>query len=174
MGTHQYEGSDREAMAPSNQDFLKLLHQQSPRHQQQQILAQEYPNYPPFKESNETHLSKFNLELPTMAPVDEICGLKSWGSRNYTSGKWGQSGGECGPIGSMGFGDMQSLSLSICPGSQSTSCVTLADCVPIDTKKRGSEKMDQKQISQRKSTDTFGQRTSLYRGVTRLFFFTVF
>ncbi|GMP46870.1 hypothetical protein CsSME_00014867 [Camellia sinensis var. sinensis] len=34
-------------------------------------------------------------------------------------------------------------------------------------KKRGSEKLDQKQVDHRKSIDAFGQRTSQYRGVTR-------
>lgn len=62
------------------------------------------------------------------------------------------------------------------PGSQSSSCVTgshqisptVTDSVVMDTKKRGSEKVEQKQIVHRKSLDTFGQRTSQYRGVTRL------
>lgn len=86
--------------------------------------------------------------------------------------------------GGTGYGDLQSLSLSMSPGSQS-SCVTAShqispaaaaavahhDCVAIlDTKKRGPEKVDQKQIVHRKSLDTFGQRTSQYRGVTRLVF----
>ncbi|GFP87578.1 ap2-like ethylene-responsive transcription factor ant [Phtheirospermum japonicum] len=59
------------------------------------------------------------------------------------------------------------------PGSQS-SCVTKAannsnECVAMkgNTKKRGSEKIVQRQTVHRKSIDTFGQRTSQYRGVTR-------
>ncbi|KAK8321367.1 hypothetical protein V6Z12_A12G094700 [Gossypium hirsutum] len=43
---------------------------------------------------------------------------------------------------------------------------TMADDA-LETKKRGPEKVDQKQIAHRKSIDTFGQRTSQYRGVTR-------
>ncbi|CAL5399177.1 unnamed protein product [Camellia sinensis] len=39
--------------------------------------------------------------------------------------------------------------------------------VTMEGKKRGSEKLDQKQVVHRKSIDTFGQRTSQYRGVTR-------
>lgn len=74
-----------------------------------------------------------------------------------------------------GYGDLQSLSLSMSPGSQS-SCVTaslhiptaMADCMSLENKKRGPDKGDQKQIVHRKSIDTFGQRTSQYRGVTRL------
>ncbi|CAN8328399.1 unnamed protein product [Cochlearia groenlandica] len=87
----------------------------------------------------------------------------------------------------------QSLSLSMSPGSQS-SCITashqhqnqnqhhiseaLVDTnVGFETtttktmvaakKKRGQEEVGQKQIVHRKSIDTFGQRTSQYRGVTR-------
>ncbi|CAL5371806.1 unnamed protein product [Camellia sinensis] len=37
----------------------------------------------------------------------------------------------------------------------------------MEGKKRGSEKLDQKQVVHRKSIDTFGQRTSQYRSVTR-------
>ncbi|CAL5389907.1 unnamed protein product [Camellia sinensis] len=39
--------------------------------------------------------------------------------------------------------------------------------VTMEGKKRGSEKLDQKQVVHRKSIETFGQRTSQYRGVTR-------
>lgn len=74
----------------------------------------------------------------------------------------------------MGCGDLQSLSLSMSPGSQS-SCVTATRqisptgtvCLAMETKKRGSQKMGTKQPSHRKSLDAFGQRTSQYRGVTR-------
>ncbi|EYU34191.1 hypothetical protein MIMGU_mgv1a026858mg [Erythranthe guttata] len=79
-------------------------------------------------------------------------------------------------------GDLHSLTLSMSPGSQtsSSSCVNLtADtthCVSIVqqnniiNKKRGSSEklMAQKQtVHHRKSIDTFGQRTSQFRGVTR-------
>ncbi|XP_044982330.1 AP2-like ethylene-responsive transcription factor CRL5 isoform X2 [Hordeum vulgare subsp. vulgare] len=87
---------------------------------------------------------------------------------------------------------MQPLSLSMSPSSQSSSCVSAApqqhqmaavasaaasmaasqggsngggeQCVG---KKRGTGKGGQKQPVHRKSIDTFGQRTSQYRGVTR-------
>nr|XP_043607351.1 AP2-like ethylene-responsive transcription factor ANT [Erigeron canadensis] len=117
---------------------------------------------------------------------DDINGMKNWISRNYHS-----SGGG----GNADHGDLQSLSLSMSFGcsQQSTTCVAAApphhqqiipaaaapvsgsvpanivtDCAVMDSKKRGSEKVDQqKQIVHRKSIDTFGQRTSQYRGVTR-------
>ena len=83
--------------------------------------------------------------------------------------------GNVGVGSSVGCGELQSLSLSMSPGSQS-SCVTVptqisssgTDSVAVDAKKRGSSKLGQKQPVHRKSIDTFGQRTSQYRGVTRL------
>ncbi|XP_073032667.1 AP2-like ethylene-responsive transcription factor ANT isoform X2 [Primulina eburnea] len=75
----------------------------------------------------------------------------------------------------MECGNLQSLTLSMSPGSQS-SCVTASryispaetnEGVTVETKKRGLEKIPQKQTVHRKSIDTFGQRTSQYRGVTR-------
>lgn len=91
-------------------------------------------------------------------------------------------GGTLGTNGTaIGYGDLQSLSLTMSPGSQSSSCVTVshqltpssiaAECVGImETRKRVGERINQnsnKQIVHRKSLDTFGQRTSQYRGVTR-------
>ncbi|KAK1432301.1 hypothetical protein QVD17_09196 [Tagetes erecta] len=65
-------------------------------------------------------------------------------------------------------GDVQPLSLSMSPGSQS-SCVTgkTDQCLVVETKKRDSSEVAQKQTVHRKSLDTFGQRTSQFRGVTR-------
>lgn len=183
---------------PSNnhQNFLNQL-QQNPRHQEQhphhQIqTTQQYSYYSGLRSSQElmlenakeTHITAdCSLQLPTMAN-DGVPVMKSWVSRNYSSNQaleqkvigncMGDNGGESGSIGGMAYGDLQSLSLSMSPGSQS-SCVTgsqqispaVTDCVAMDTKKRGPEKADQKQIVHRKSLDTFGQRTSQYRGVTR-------
>ncbi|KVI06736.1 AP2/ERF domain-containing protein [Cynara cardunculus var. scolymus] len=69
-----------------------------------------------------------------------------------------------------GGGDVQSLSLSMSPGSQS-SCVTgrTDQCLTVETKKRDSSRVTQKQPVHRKSLDTFGQRTSQFRGVTSSF-----
>ncbi|GER31123.1 integrase-type DNA-binding superfamily protein [Striga asiatica] len=74
----------------------------------------------------------------------------------------------------VGQGPLSSLSLSMSPGSQS-SCVTnnkptnVGECTVVKNvsgaKKRGL--MGQRQTVHRKSIDTFGQRTSQYRGVTR-------
>ncbi|XP_047311697.1 AP2-like ethylene-responsive transcription factor ANT [Impatiens glandulifera] len=125
---------------------------------------------------NETHITDCNN-----------IHLQNWVSLRTNNGGSDQmmlqnAGGAGGGGQSMGYGhDFQSLSLSMSPGSQS-SCVTGGgsqmftsptvnhQCLDIvePSKKRGAEKVDnQKQIVHRKSLDTFGQRTSQYRGVTR-------
>ncbi|XP_027178540.1 AP2-like ethylene-responsive transcription factor ANT isoform X2 [Coffea eugenioides] len=181
--------------APSSQDFLNNLQgnsRQQEQQRQQQIQVQQYAEYSPFRchefyqasehGSKETHLAETNLQLPIMADND-LSGMKNWVSRNYLgdhslepkmTGGGGENRCESGSFGAMGYGDLQSLSLSMSPGSQS-SCITGSqqisptgtECVTIETKKRGPEKVEQKQIVHRKSIDTFGQRTSQFRGVTR-------
>lgn len=74
-------------------------------------------------------------------------------------------------FGGMNCQDLQPLSLSTSPSSQS-SCVTAPSQISqpgpatMETKKRAFD--NRKQSVHRKSIDTFGQRTSQYRGVTRL------
>ncbi|XP_012437170.1 AP2-like ethylene-responsive transcription factor ANT [Gossypium raimondii] len=203
MGTHHYESSDRETMALSldsmyynqnpnqehnNQNWLDHLQQSSRQtHHQQQLQVQQYQYYSGYRnqemllgeEAKETHVTDCNLQAPTMADDG-----KQWVSRNYSTehamhqkmiGCLGDNGAESGSIGAIAYGDLQSLSLSMSPGSQS-SCVTGSQQISpsgtdyaavLETKKRGPDKVDQKQIVHRKSIDTFGQRTSQYRGVTR-------
>ncbi|KAJ9170529.1 hypothetical protein P3X46_018630 [Hevea brasiliensis] len=201
MGSHHYGTNHREAMAlsldsmyyhpdpdhhPNNQTCLNHL-QQNPRHQQH------YPyfntNFRSYEmlvgdEPKETQqVSDCSPQLPTIGD-DGINGMRNWDSRNYPTNHamdqqkmvscMGDNGGESGVINSIAYGDFQSLSLSMSPGSQS-SCVTgsqqissaVTDCAAMETKKRGPDKVDQKQVVHRKSIDTFGQRTSQYRGVTR-------
>uniref|UniRef100_A0A9I9DDG4 AP2/ERF domain-containing protein n=1 Tax=Cucumis melo TaxID=3656 RepID=A0A9I9DDG4_CUCME len=73
-------------------------------------------------------------------------------------------------FGGMNCQDLKPLSLSMSPGSQS-SCVTTPSQISqpgpstMEIKKRALA--SQKQPVHRKSIDTFGQRTSQYRGVTR-------
>uniref|UniRef100_A0A7N0UM86 AP2/ERF domain-containing protein n=1 Tax=Kalanchoe fedtschenkoi TaxID=63787 RepID=A0A7N0UM86_KALFE len=77
----------------------------------------------------------------------------------------------------MSHGELQALTLSMSPGSQ-LSCVTAqisptaaAESASLDSRKRAfnnvGQNQNQKQPVHRKSIDTFGQRTSQYRGVTR-------
>lgn len=179
MASHHYEGCDRGGMALSldsmyyhnnhenqatngGQDFLT-----SSDHHHLQL--QEYSHYSAFKSQEMYAQPPKEPELPPMAD-DQISVAKNYAVEQKMGGCMEENGGG----GSMGYGDLQSLSLSMSPGSQS-SCVTgsqliptaMADCVSLENKKRGPDKGDQKQIVHRKSIDTFGQRTSQYRGVTR-------
>lgn len=196
MGTPDFDRSG--ATMALGLDSSTMYYNQNPehetlqhnhRHHQHQIQPQHYPDYSGFralyqtvqqeevKEAQNIGADTCNLHLPSIGEDDDITGMKNWISRNYHPGVDG------GDHGGGGYGDLQSLSLSMSFGncSQSTTCVTgshsqhqivpaavVTDCVVLDTKKRGSEKVDQqKQIVHRKSLDTFGQRTSQYRGVTR-------
>nr|WAK85955.1 transcription factor AP15 [Nothapodytes nimmoniana] len=175
----------------SSQDFLNHL-QQNSRQKQEHIQLQHYSDYSakrgyelyqsPIMEAKQRELADCNLQLPTMAR-EVISGTKNWVPGNYSAfhaldqkmiSCIGNNGRECASIGAMVYGDLQSLSLSMSPGSQS-SCVTgaqqipqaITDCLVVERQKRGADRPDQKQIIHRKSIDTFGQRTSQYRGVTR-------
>ncbi|KAG2698911.1 hypothetical protein I3760_07G168800 [Carya illinoinensis] len=176
----------------SREHSLDLL-QEPFRQQDQQIPVQSHQYYtglpchgiyqqPMEQESKETHITDCDSQIPQISE-DGIPCLKNWVSRQYSAHhSLGQQmgnnmvddGGASGSVGAMGCGDLQSLSLSMSPGSQS-SCVTAArqispnglECGALETRKRGPGKVAQKQPVHRKSIDTFGQRTSQYRGVTR-------
>ncbi|KAK7263279.1 hypothetical protein RJT34_30866 [Clitoria ternatea] len=182
--------SRRDQNNPSFQNHVQHIdtqQQQQQQHQQHQELHTQHLSYYSTLRNQEVMLegskqcqtSDGNGHVPNMGED----GLKSWVVRDLGASHAHESkmvvpleenGGESGSIGSMAYGDLQSLSLSMSPSSQS-SCVTTShraspaviDSVAMDTKKRGPEKVDQKQIVHRKSIDTFGQRTSQYRGVTR-------
>ncbi|KAK5785079.1 AP2-like ethylene-responsive transcription factor ANT [Gossypium arboreum] len=169
-----------------------LQHSSRQQHHQHQLQVQQYQYYSGYRNQEmllaeeadqETHVTDCNLQLPTMAD-DGSAAMKHWASRNYSTehsamnqkmiGCMGDNGADSGSIGAMAYGDLQSLSLSMSPGSQSSSVAgsqqispSATDYAAMETKKRGPEKVDQKQIAHRKSIDTFGQRTSQYRGVTR-------
>lgn len=172
----------------NSQDFLNHIQENSRQQQQLQL----YTDFSAFRghelyhstEQGKTECS--NLQVPTMTG-DEMSCMNNWVSRNYQTptghaleqnmiGCMADNGLESGSVGAMTtYGDFKSLSLSMSPGSQS-SCVTgtqqisptVTECITMETKKRGPEKVNhQKQIVHRKSIDTFGQRTSQYRGVTR-------
>lgn len=108
---------------------------------------------------------------------------ESWtGRHHHSSSEMDQKmetcladGGGSSSTCAMGYGDGQSLSLSMSPGSQS-SCVTASqhlpgECMTLESQKKVGGKVTQKQPVHRKSIDTFGQRTSQYRGVTRSVFY---
>ncbi|XP_011017079.1 PREDICTED: AP2-like ethylene-responsive transcription factor ANT [Populus euphratica] len=163
------------------------------RQQDQQFSVQPHPYYSGIAfqglyqaslegETKGSQLADCNSPIPQMGD-DELPCLKNWVARHYSSqsaleqqinSSMVNDGGSSCSVSAMGCGDLQSLSLSMSPGSQS-SCITIprqmsptgAECAAIETKKRGPAKVGQKQPVHRKSIDTFGQRTSQYRGVTR-------
>ncbi|KAH1244546.1 AP2-like ethylene-responsive transcription factor ANT [Glycine soja] len=191
MGTHEYGNHERglsldsiyynsqNAEAQPNRNLLS-----HPFRQQGHVNVETHPYYSVFacrglyqapseeEATKETHVSV----MPQMTGG----GLQNWvaPTREYSThqqileqqmncGIWNERSGVS--VGTVGCGELQSLSLSMSPGSQS-SCVTApsgTDSVAVDAKKRGHAKLGQKQPVHRKSIDTFGQRTSQYRGVTR-------
>ncbi|XP_009397318.2 AP2-like ethylene-responsive transcription factor CRL5 [Musa acuminata AAA Group] len=180
MGTHQYGNHDRGAMALS---LDSIYYHQNPEPEgngshPSGILHEQLPYFQPLQQgicSLLTSHEMYQAPLEGQAVRDEaIPRLRNW----VTGGSNGDVGDGMGsgPVAAMGYGDLQSLSLSMSPVSQS-SCVTAPqhassatadDYVILDpTKKRGAGKGGQKQPVHRKSIDTFGQRTSQYRGVTR-------
>ncbi|KAK1322940.1 AP2-like ethylene-responsive transcription factor ANT [Acorus calamus] len=198
MGNHQYGGNGREAMAlsldsmyyhsntqPDNNRHHHPLNLQQESHpyfqplQQGMYLTGNHMYHTPLEEEEEGNPKENQfLQLPTMAE-DGMSGLKNWVARQCGTDvhAMGDDGGGSGSVGAMGYGDLQCLSLSMSPGSQS-SCITApqqvsiaataaSECLAMETRKRGNGKVGQKQPVHRKSIDTFGQRTSQYRGVTR-------
>lgn len=168
---------------------LDLLHR--PIRQNQQILIQNSNQY-------YSGLVPSSIGIGTCDPQilpandDEIPCLRNWVSRSHYSATHNTleqhitggalvndgSGGGSASIGGMSCGELQSLSLSMSPGSQSSSFTAPGQISPtggdggaVETKKRGAGKLCQKQPVHRKSIDTFGQRTSQYRGVTRFHYF---
>ncbi|CAO2830437.1 unnamed protein product [Amaranthus hypochondriacus] len=190
---------------PKLEDFFGGNHFDHHHHQQHQEVGyvQQYPFYPSLYETTAGALQAkedrvVGDQLPQSISENEIsAGLRNWVHRSYIGCMGVDQGGvdqinggdhqssvtlsttTGGPI---GYADLQSLSLSMSPGSQS-SCVTVSHQItPSPTtigneslvlqessRKRGGAKIHQnnKQIVHRKSLDTFGQRTSQYRGVTR-------
>ncbi|QCE16437.1 AP2-like factor [Vigna unguiculata] len=199
MGTHEYGSHERganamalsldsiyystqNAQAQPNRDTLS-----EPFRQQGQMNVQTHPYYSGLgchgmyqaqiedEATKEAHALVCSSLMPQMTEDS----LKNWvASREYSTHQQvleqqmncGMGNERSGvSLGTVGCGELQSLSLSMSPGSQS-SCVTAPsgpDSVAVDAKKRGHVKLGQKQPVHRKSIDTFGQRTSQYRGVTR-------
>ncbi|MED6122894.1 hypothetical protein PIB30_044195 [Stylosanthes scabra] len=177
MGTHE-----REAMALSLDTMYYPLHRglvssEPFRHQSSHppyyssLACHGMYQAPPPTIEEEQPKGGAAHDVPHIAEQQEqgIAGFKNWvveqQQLNNNNNKFG------------GAVELQSLSLSMSPGSES-SCVTAARhengkssesagaVVVMDNsnKKRG---LSNKQPVHRKSIDTFGQRTSQYRGVTR-------
>ncbi|KAJ8773276.1 hypothetical protein K2173_028453 [Erythroxylum novogranatense] len=202
METHHYGAShERETMALSldsmyyghnpatenNRPHSLSMHE-TIRQQEQQFLVQSHPYYSGLAchgmyqsslddETRNTQLTDCDSHIPHVG--NDVPCFKNWVSRHYSTHTGLEQhmvddGGASASAGNMSCGELQSLSLSMSPGSQS-SCVTApmqispngTECIAMETKKRGPAKVGQKQPVHRKSIDTFGQRTSQYRGVTR-------
>ncbi|KAK4742653.1 hypothetical protein SAY87_000654 [Trapa incisa] len=174
--SHHPQGVLPPSARPKLEDFLTIG-----RVRQQQ---QQEHNYGGEREA--IPLSLDTIYYPTMGDLTGGDGLYL---RNWPIGGRGQeyehsidSGGASAVISCSGGDGRQSLSLSMSPGSQS-SCVMAAApttahhilasdeivaTVVNNAKKRVVDKsVGQKMTVHRKSIDTFGQRTSQYRGVTR-------
>ncbi|CAI9771341.1 unnamed protein product [Fraxinus pennsylvanica] len=111
----------------------------------------------------ETQLVNYKTLVPPMYESEsEMPCLKTWAALEQ----------QVNP--SMVGVDVESLSLSMSPASQS-SCVTASrqisptetQVLGMENRKRVAEKAASKPKLQRKAVDSFGQRTSQYRGVTR-------
>lgn len=172
----------------NNQSFQNQIQQQQQLqelHNQQMSYYSTLRNHDMMLEgsnSKQSQNSDNNLNVPNSWIVRNFAATSHANESKMIVPVVEENEGETGSIGSMPYGDLHSLSLSMSPSSQS-SCVTssqrtspavIDNSVALDTKKRGLEKFEQKQIVHRKSIDTFGQRTSQYRGVTRLVLFSSF
>ncbi|KAK4744818.1 hypothetical protein SAY87_011130 [Trapa incisa] len=163
--------------SPKLEDFLTIGGTHNPQHQHSYGDA----------ERETMPLSLDNIYYHPMGDLGGVSGLclRNWvagggggGREDYEQTIGDNDGVQASVVMECGGGELlQSLSLSMSPGSQS-SCVTTApsnqhisasnEIVTVDTgKKRGLERGGQKPTVHRKSIDTFGQRTSQYRGVTR-------
>ncbi|XWS14829.1 hypothetical protein CRYUN_Cryun35bG0042200 [Craigia yunnanensis] len=185
---YYHQNADQET---NRQHSLDLL-QEPFRQQDEEFAVQTHPYYsglacqgmyqsPLEEETNDAQLADCDSQIPQMEETMPC--FKNWVARHYSTHSsleqqmttsMVDDGAASGSVGAMSCGDLRSLSLSMSPGSQS-SCVTAprqisptaTECVAMETKKRGPRKVGQKQPVHRKSIDTFGQRTSQYRGVTR-------
>ncbi|CAN6721799.1 unnamed protein product [Malus baccata var. baccata] len=183
---HDYVSEEREAMALSLDSYYNAEAEQQQNHHIP-LHSSSYYSGIPIQGIYQTQLEEEHSKNTQMTQIPED--LKTcWVSRQYSAHPAlehhhmnnvtmvDDSGGSGSINGGMNRGDLQSLTLSMSPGSQS-SCVTAprqisptqTECAVAvtDTKKRGCGKLGQKQPVHRKSIDTFGQRTSQFRGVTR-------
>ncbi|KAJ7545275.1 hypothetical protein O6H91_09G113500 [Diphasiastrum complanatum] len=131
--------------------------------------------------TQEDLLSDCSLQLPqgtgtaTNSSMMGISALKTWLRQHQTAAEniiIPQSISSS-KINLTTIANSQTLALSMSPGSQSSSIaapqmITSAVNQPAEQpRKRNTAKAGGKEPSPRKSIDTFGQRTSIYRGVTR-------
>jgi len=185
MGTHnhEYEGHERETMALLSLDSIYYNNNAEHETNNREHSSLDHSSYfsgfschgmyqNPLMEEEQTKEENIYSFKNFVAPRDYSLEQHHHQVNNSTVG----SIGDDGSVGTVnGCGELQTLSLSMSPGSQS-SCITVpnqisasgTDSVVVEAKKRGHAKVGQKQPAHRKTISTFGQRTSQYRGVTRL------
>ncbi|XP_074592644.1 AP2-like ethylene-responsive transcription factor ANT [Curcuma longa] len=187
MGTHQYGGSNGSgrgsAMALSLDCTAYHRHKaeadssggggrHSHPHPPSDII---HGHLPPFQDGIFSLLTSHEMYQPPLECSGQAVRAEEASVRLKDLVHGGVMMGAGAPVAAMGYGDLQSLSLSMSPVSQS-SCVTAPQhaspatageyAISEPCKKRASMG-GRKQPVHRKSIDTFGQRTSQYRGVTR-------
>ncbi|ONK76054.1 uncharacterized protein A4U43_C03F23390 [Asparagus officinalis] len=159
---HQYGGNDRETTTTATSASASTMYY-SQNQEALDLLQTQQQYFHPLQHMYHHHHQELGGEDDGFSSS-----IKNWAS-----------------VGGMGYGDLHSLSLSMSPGSQSSYvaatqhsvasdhsgvAAVAAEAMPLDVvvaKKRGNGKGGQKQPVHRKSIDTFGQRTSQFRGVTR-------
>ncbi|XP_074264006.1 AP2-like ethylene-responsive transcription factor ANT [Silene latifolia] len=169
-------GQERETMALSlDSIYYQQTQDSETHHQQQQQQQQQFDSY--FSGISCHGYSEEGLFKNWINNVDNINhnGLLIHNVNVNANGGNNSSNVSVAAVQPVSCGELQSLSLSMSPGSQS-SCVTAnaasdsaviySNAVEI-TKKRAFGKVCHKQTVHRKSIETFGQRTSQYRGVTK-------
>lgn len=185
MGDNQFGSHEREAMALSLDSiyYHNPDPQEDARHRSFDFLQEPQTHHSYFStlQCHDLYQEPLEGEAKSTHQLAECVEneLKNWVSVGHFGGQQGLDHHTTTTTmvaegGGMGCNELQSLSLSMSPGSQS-SCVTAArqisptelECVAMESKKRASMKVVPKQPVHRKSIDTFGQRTSQYRGVTR-------
>ncbi|CAL9114619.1 unnamed protein product [Musa acuminata var. zebrina] len=170
---HQYENNDRAAIALSLDSMHRNEESETGGHVNQMQVQQQLC-FGPSQEGMCSEVTSHEMD------VDAIPRLRNWVHWHHNAcnnGSCEEGGlGAGNPVGAMGYGHLQSLSLSMSPGAQSsyvtaplqTSAAVATECMASDApRKRRTGKGGRKQPVHRKSVDTFGQRTSQYRGVTR-------
>ncbi|KAL2489131.1 AP2-like ethylene-responsive transcription factor ANT [Forsythia ovata] len=166
MGTHQYGSHESETMVLSldsmfyNQEPFREQIGEEIQHQYYSVGGLQYHGM--YETTDEQPPKETQLVVPPMSD-DEVSCFKTWVEQQVHTSMVG------------GGAMVESLSLSMSPGSQS-SCVSTAsrqisptetECLAMENRKRGPQKGALKQKVRRKAIDSFGQRTSQYRGVTR-------
>ncbi|XP_077234641.1 AP2-like ethylene-responsive transcription factor AIL1 [Tasmannia lanceolata] len=133
---------EREENLVNTSPIIQNYHHQ---HYDNQNILQNHPN---------------NLYHVAIDGATSISGFKSWLRQNpFPAEKSPAEANTC---------HIQSLSLSMSPGSQSSSAaISGVARLPEEGRKRAVGKSIGREPIPRKSIDTFGQRTSQYRGVTR-------